>query len=95
MATGTIWSSDLLDEVADIVEAEWMRLQQLPTTPQRDSVARPAEEPASRQSPAKVGTVAGLQPKPRVWASSDRDERPMPRSFTRPVWPTQRSPPAR
>ena len=95
MATDTAWVTSLLDEVAAIVEAEWMRLQQDEALWERELAHLLCEMPAPRPGPPRVG-VTTTQPR---WSGQpmpdDRGRWPTRRRPATPVWATQRSPPSR
>ena len=57
MATNTAWATSLLDEAAAIVEAEWMRLQQDEALWERELADLPADLPAPRPGPPRVGVT--------------------------------------
>ena len=81
MATNTQWATSLLDEAAAIVEAEWMRLQQDEALWERELADLPADLPAPRPGPPRVGVTTTA----RRWPSQ-----PMPDDRRR--WPTRRWP---
>ncbi|HZN82952.1 MAG TPA: hypothetical protein VFC01_25220 [Mycobacterium sp.] len=94
MATSTAWVTSLLDEAAAIVEAEWIRLQQDEALWERELADLPAELPAARPGPPRVGvtTTTGRWPGPPM--PEDRRRWPTRRWPATPVWATQRSPPS-
>jgi hypothetical protein len=94
MATNTQWATSLLDEVAAIVEAEWMRLQQDQALWEREVADLLSEMPAPWPGLPRVG-VTSTQ---RRWSGQpmpdDRRRWPTRRCPPMPVWVTQRSPPS-
>jgi hypothetical protein len=57
MATDTAWATSVLDEAAVIVEAEWMRLQQDEALWECELADLPADLPAPRPGPPRVGVT--------------------------------------
>lgn len=94
MATSTVWATSLLDEATAIVEAEWMRLQQDETLWERELVDLPAEMPAPRSGPPRVGATTTGPRRPGPPIREDRRGWPTRRPPTMPPWATQRSPPS-
>jgi hypothetical protein len=92
MATDTQWVTNLLDEAAAIVEAEWIRLRQDRAQRERGVADLFSELLAPRRSPPRVGvttTQCGRSgPMPE-----DCGGRPARRWPPMQVWATQRSPP--
>ena len=84
MATDTAWATSLLDEAAAIVEAEWIRLQQDEALWERELADLPADLPAPRPGPPRVGVTATA----RRWSGQPRPE-------DRRRWPTRRWPATR
>ena len=93
MATNTAWATSVLDEAAVIVEAEWMRLQQDEALWECELADLPADLPAPRPGPPRVGATITARRWPSQPLPHDRHwwpARPWPAT---PVWATQRSPP--
>ena len=94
MATTTAWVTSLLDEAAAIVEAEWIRLQQDDALWERELADLPAERPAARPGPPRVGVATTARRRPSPPTPADPRRWPVrPRPAT-PIWATQRSPPS-
>ena len=94
MATNTAWATSLLDEAAAIVEAEWMRLQQDEALWECELADLPADLPAPRPGPPRVGATITARRWPSQPLPHDRHwwpARPWP---PMPVWATQRAPPS-
>ena len=74
MATTTALASSLLDEATAIVEAEWIRLQQHEALWERELADLPADLPAPRPGPPRVGvtTIARRWPGPPMPADHRR-----------------------
>ena len=94
MATNTAWATSLLDEAAAIVEAEWMRLQQDEALWERELADLPADLPAPRPGPHRVGVTTTQSRWPGQPMPHDRRRWPTRRRPATPVWATQRSPPS-
>jgi len=93
MTTNTAWATSLLDEAAAIVEAEWIRLQQDEALWERELADLPADLPAPRPGPPRVGATTTARRWPSQPLPHDHHwwpARPWPAT---PVWATQRSPP--
>ena len=93
MATNTAWATSLLDEAAVIVEAEWMRLQQDEALCECELADLPADLPAPRPGPPRVGATTTARRWSRQPMPGDRDRWPTRPWPATPVWATQRSPP--
>ena len=93
MATNTAWATSLLDEAAAIVEAEWMRLQQDEARWERELADLPADLPAPRPGPPRVGATTTVRRWPSQPLPHDHHWWPARRWPATPVWATQRSPP--
>lgn len=93
MATTTAWATSLLDEAAAILEAEWIRLQQDEALWERERDL-PADLPAPRLGPRRVGVAATTRRWPRQPVPDDRRRGPVRSWPVQPVWATQRSPPS-
>src|SRR4029078_4963132 len=61
VATDTQWVTSLLDEAAAIVEAEWIRLQQDVALWERELADLPADLPAPRPGPPRVGDTTRVR----------------------------------
>ena len=94
MATDTQWATSLLDEAAAIVEAEWMRLQQDEALWERELADLPADLPAPRPGPPRVGATITVRRWPSQPLPHDRRRWPARPWPATPVWATQRSPPS-
>ena len=93
MAPDTQWATSVLDEAAAIVEAEWIRLQLDEALWERELADLPAELPAPRPSPPRVGVTTSRRRRAGR-SMPDHDRRwPRWRWLAVPVWATQRSPP--
>ncbi len=83
MAITIAWATSLLDEAAAIVEAEWIRLQQDEALWERELADLPADLPAPRPGPPRVGitTIARRRSGPpspedhRRWRRGDGPRR--------------------
>ena len=93
MATDTQWATSLLDEAAAIVEAEWMRLQQDEALWECELAELPADLPAPRPGPPRVGVTITVRRWPSQPLPHDRRRWPARPWPATPVWATQRSPP--
>jgi len=96
MATDSVCLISLLDEVAAIVEAEWIRLQQDEALWEEEVAGLFADLPAARPAPPRTrlaGTPAGPWSCPSM--PDDRRRGPTWRPPAALVWATQRSPPLR
>jgi hypothetical protein len=94
MATNTDWATSLLDEAAAIVEAEWIRLQQDEALWERELADLPADLPAPRPGPPRVGVTTTARRWPSQPLRHDHHSWPTRRWPAMPVWATQRSPPS-
>jgi hypothetical protein len=95
VATNTDWATRLLDEAAAIVEAAWIRLQHDVALWERERANLPADRPAPRPGPPRVGITTAARRRPSPPRPEDRcrwPARPWPAT---PVVATQRSPPPR
>ena len=91
--THTAWATSLLDEAAAIVEAEWIRLQQDEALWERELADLPADLPAPRPGPPRVGATTTARRWPSQPLPHDHHWWPTRRWPATPVWATQRSPP--
>jgi hypothetical protein len=94
MAPDTQWATSLLDEAAAIVEAEWIRLQQDEALWERELADLPAEMPAPRLAPPRVGVTTTQRRRSGQPMPDHRRRWPTRRWLAVPVRATQRSPPA-
>jgi len=92
--TTTAWATGLLDEAAAIVEAEWMRLQQDEALWERELADLPADLPAPRPGPPRVGITTTARRWPSQPMPHNRRRWPTRRWPATPIWATQRSPPS-
>jgi len=92
MTTETLTDA-LLEEAETIVWAEWMRLLYATTPSQHQLTPTCAEMPAARPRPPQVATRTAMLDRPGAARPRDRKQWPIGRRSSRPVWPTQRSPP--
>jgi hypothetical protein len=92
MVSDTQWATNLLDEAVAIVEAEWIRLQHEALW-ERELADLPAELPAARPGPPRVGVTSTARRcgQPRRQDGLRWPTWPWPAT---PVWATQRSPPS-
>ena len=101
MASTTAWATSLLDEAAAIVEAEWtfveaewIRLQQDEALWERELADLPADLPAPRPGPPRVGVTTTQRRWPSQPRPDDRRRWPTRRWPATPVSATQRAPPS-
>ena len=94
MATDTAWATSLLDEAAAIVEAECIRLQQDVALWERELADLPADLPAPRPGPPRVGVTTTVRRWPGQPMPHDRHQCPARPWPATPVLATQRSPPS-
>lgn len=92
MTTDTLTDA-LLEEAETIVWAEWMRLRCATTPHQRQFTPTFAEMPAARPRPLQVVIRTAMLDRPSAPRPRYRKQWPDGRQPSRPVWPTQRSPP--
>jgi hypothetical protein len=95
MLTDTAWATTLLDEVAAIVEAEWIRLQQDVAMWERELADPPADIPVPWPWPPRVGVTTTVRRWPSQPMPENRHRWPARSWPAMPVWATQRSPPSR